>query len=243
MLLLRTDSYGNHLWNETFARTNLYSKGHSLIETRDHGFTIVGTSEESTPEFVLANLNQLSMQQESGPVWLLKTDSTGEMVWDYYLGNEGDRSSFMTNVEDGGYLITGRTNDGDIFLWVVPELDWIQTPVNQVISTNSILIYQLEATSFAPLLWDVNNTGFLIDGDGILRNATSLEPGTYGLSIIVTDAVGNTLTAEISVAVNSESTTPTTTGGDPTLLILAVAGIGGGVAIVLLVVLVKKRGG
>ena len=87
-----------------------------MVETRDHGFTIVGTSEESTPEFALANLDQLSMQEGSGPIWLLRTDSTGEMVWDNYLGNEGDKSTFLTTVEDGGYLITGRTNDGDIFL-------------------------------------------------------------------------------------------------------------------------------
>ena len=94
----------------------------------------------------------------------------------------------------------------------------------------------------------MNNSSFVIDENGVLRNATLLEVGIYELSITVTDAVGNTLTADISVTVNSDSTPPTSTpttlpGGNQTLLILAVAGIGGGVVIVLLVVLVKKRGG
>ncbi len=247
MLLLRTDSNGNHLWNATFLRTGFVSDAYSLVETVDHGFTLLGTCHPDTPEFILTNYHTLSMQEGSGTVWLLQTDSTGDIVWDHYLGHNGDSSRFLTTVEDGGYIITGVT-EGHIFLWIIPELDWIQTPSDQVIALDSQFTYQLEATSVAaPLIWEVNNSSFLIDENGLLSNATHLEVGTYGLSITVTDAVGNTLTAVISVAVGLESTTipttPTTTGGNQTLLILAVAGIGGGVVIILLVVLVKKRGG
>jgi hypothetical protein len=246
MLLLRTDSNGNHLWNATFYRTDFVSDAYSLVETEDHGFTLLGECYDDSPEFALSTNHLLSMQEGSGTVWLLQTDSTGDIVWDHYLGHDGDYSSFLTTVEDGGYLITGTT-EAYIFLWIIPELDWIQTPTDQVITVDSKFLYQLEATSAAaPLIWEVNNSSFVIDENGVLRNASLLEVGIYELSVTVTDVVGNTLTADISVTVSSDSiptTTPTEPSGDQTLLILAVAGIGGGVVIVLLVVIVKKRSG
>ncbi|TFH08992.1 MAG: cadherin repeat domain-containing protein, partial [Candidatus Thorarchaeota archaeon] len=238
MLLLRTDSNGNHVWNATYFRADWVSTGYSLVETSDHGFVLVGTCESGGSD-ALTSLHPLAMQEESGTVWLLKTNSTGNIVWDHYLGSEGDRTTVLTNAKDGGYVITGGTSDGHIFLWVIPELDWIQTPVDQDITTDSLFIYQLEATSAAPLSWHVNNTSFLIDSEGVLRNATVLEARIYELSLTVTDAVDNTLTAHILVTVILDSTTNTTTttttittDGGQTLLLLAVSGIGGAVVIV-----------
>ncbi|MFX1484963.1 MAG: hypothetical protein ACFFCP_17435 [Promethearchaeota archaeon] len=244
MLLLRTDSNGNYLWNATFLKTDFENVAYTLVETSDHGFTLLGECILSLPEFALSNYHELSMQEGIGTVWLLQTDSTGDVVWQHFLGKDGDGSRFLATVEDGGYLITGST-EGHIFLWIIPELNWIQTPTDQVITVDSQLTYQLEAASIAaPLIWEVDNSSFLTDANGVLRNATHLEVGIYELSITVIDAVDNTLTADISVTVNSDSTTTTTTtGGDQTLLILAVAGIGGGVGVILLFVIVKKRGG
>ncbi|MBY8998459.1 MAG: hypothetical protein KGD60_12070 [Candidatus Thorarchaeota archaeon] len=236
VLLMRADSEGNHLWNATYHREGLGSYGLSLVETSNHGFTLL-TMSYSEEEDKMFQLKSFSALLDSAGVWLMKTNSTGAVVSECHLSADRYYANDMVTVREGGYVIAGRTAESDLFLWVIPELDWVQIPADQVTSTSSPFAYQLQAKSAAPLSWQVNNTNFLIDTDGVLRNSTVLEAGVYRLRITVTDAVSNALTADIVVTVSST----TTTDGNQTLLLLAIAGIGGLVVLVLVVVLARKR--
>jgi len=238
VLLLRANAEGNHLWNETYHREGFMNSGVSFVETSNHGFTLLTISSEESPDMRF-QLKSLSALQDTEGVWLLKTNSTGALVSEYLVSADDHICKHMTTVREGGYVITGTANNINPFLWIIPELTWVQTPADRVISTTSPFAYQLQATSAAPLSWHVNNTDFLIDTEGVLRNGTVLEAGVYRLRITVIDGVSNTLAADIVVTVSSDSTT--TADGDQTLLLLA-ASIGGLVVLILVVVLVRKRG-
>jgi hypothetical protein len=238
VLLLRADAEGNHLWNETYDRGGFTDSGVSFVETSNHGFTLLTISSEGGPD-MRAQLKSFLALQDTEGVWLLKTNSTGDLVSECLVSAGYHFCNYMTTVGEGGYVITGTTSNVNPFLWIIPELAWVQTPADQVIGTTSPFAYQLQATSAAPLSWQVNNTNFLIDTEGVLRNSTVLEVGVYQLRITVADAASNTLAADIVVTVSPDSTT--TTDGNQTLLLLA-ASIGGLVVLILVVVLVRKRG-
>ena len=86
--LIKTDSQGNEEWNQTFGGGG----GHSVKQTNDGGYVVIGgtDSEEN--------------------VWLIKTDSQGNEEWNKtYGGSEDDHGISGEQTSDGGYIITGST--------------------------------------------------------------------------------------------------------------------------------------
>lgn len=100
--LIKTDANGNEEWNQTFdGYDGSYSdEAHSAKQTDDGGYIIAG---EKT------NLGG------SISIWLIKTDSNGNMIWNQTFGNQ--QSGKMYDVwatNDGGYIITGNTESSTI---------------------------------------------------------------------------------------------------------------------------------
>ena len=90
--LIKLNSQGEKMWDKVFATDNT-EKAYCVQETYDGGYIIVGYQHGLL-------FNEF--------IWLLKTDSDGEMEWSYRPGY--DIGYYIQETRDGGYIITG-SND------------------------------------------------------------------------------------------------------------------------------------
>jgi regulation of enolase protein 1 (concanavalin A-like superfamily) len=95
MLLIKTDSNGNELWQKAFGGTGR-DYGHSVIQTFDGGFLVAGYT--------------LSFGAGGDDFWLVKTDASGNLEWHQtFGGTSSDVAYSISPTNDGGYIITGHT--------------------------------------------------------------------------------------------------------------------------------------
>jgi len=96
--LIKTDANGNMQWNKTYGGTDDDSL-QTIVPTTDGGFAIAG----KTRSFGTGKLD----------MWLVKTDSYGNVQWSKTFGGPEDDSGPDNNdvlqTADGGYLIAGTT--------------------------------------------------------------------------------------------------------------------------------------
>jgi hypothetical protein len=94
--LIKTDSQGNLIWDKAFGGSD-WDCGYSGKQISDGGYIITGYTDES--ELVSRHL------------WLIKTDSQGELEWDKTFSSSGleDVGYSVEQTRDGGYIVAGRT--------------------------------------------------------------------------------------------------------------------------------------
>ena len=95
-------------WSQTFGGTDDDCAG-SVIQTVDGGFALAGFTQ--------------SYGAGGDDFWLIKTDSTGTMIWNKTYGDsDGDGANSLIQTTDGGYALAGRTvPPNDLFnaFWLV----------------------------------------------------------------------------------------------------------------------------
>ncbi|MDD1758357.1 MAG: hypothetical protein LUQ22_06460 [Methanotrichaceae archaeon] len=109
--LLRTDANGNRLWDRIFGGF-VSSSGDgawSVVESDDGGFVTTGY----TSSFGVGGKD----------LWLIKTDSSGNKLWDRSYGGPKDEVGMsLIQTNDGGYMAAGRTESygsGEDDIWLL----------------------------------------------------------------------------------------------------------------------------
>jgi len=109
MYLIRIDYNGNKLWRgeRMFGRSK-DDHAYSVQQTSDGGFIIAGRTE--------------SFGSGDSDIYLVKTNSLGERLWEKIIGYKGDDwANAVQQTKDGGYIVAGGTKslgsgDSDVYL-------------------------------------------------------------------------------------------------------------------------------
>jgi len=88
--LIKTNSLGDTLWTKTLGGSNA-DVGYCIQQTSDAGFIIAGMT--------------YSIGTGSENIWLIKTDSSGNAIWNKTYG-EGT-GNYVIPTSDGGYIVSG----------------------------------------------------------------------------------------------------------------------------------------
>ena len=104
--LLKTDEFGELEWYSNYDVSS-DDGAFSVVQTEDEGYVAVGYRSpfEGTDELA---------------VWLFKTNSEGEMLWEKsFSGGYNDGGSYVQITDDGGYIITGVTTPSKLLIYDV----------------------------------------------------------------------------------------------------------------------------
>ncbi len=109
----KTDSVGTLIWSKTYGGSrDDYS--YSIQQTTDGGFIIAGKTYSFEDSI-------------NGDVYLIKTDSNGNLLWSKTYGGTGlDEANSVQQTVDGGFIISGTTNSFDSVL----RIYFIKTDAN-----------------------------------------------------------------------------------------------------------------
>ena len=168
VLLIKTDSFGNAQWIKAYGGNN-DDEGNSVQQTSDGGFIICGYTK--------------SYGAGGNDVFLVKTDSLGNELWNKVFGGASDEEGYsVLQTNDGGFLIAGATSSfgaGSRDIWLVKtdangNLSWTKT----IGGGSSDGARQINFT---------NDGGYIITGWTF-----SYGPGAVGnVWLVKTDSLGN----------------------------------------------------
>ncbi|MBK6642762.1 MAG: T9SS type A sorting domain-containing protein [Bacteroidetes bacterium] len=164
--LIKVDSVGNLQWSKTYGGTN-YDLRNSVRQTYDGGYILAG---------------QTLSFGAGGDLFLIKTDSVGNLLWSKTYGGPGNEyGSEIQITSDSGYVIVGYTSSFgagsyDIYLIRTDEVgDTLWTKAYGGIGFESMGSVQ-----------QLNDNGYIISG-----STDSFGNGLFDFYLIRLDPTGN----------------------------------------------------
>ncbi len=107
MWLIKTDENGDLEWDNTYGGTG-----------PDHGYSVI----QSADEYVVTGYTR-SFGEGDYDIWLVKTDNTGNKIWDSTFGGpEDDRSFSIQHTLDNNFVVAGFTESfgaGNYDMWLL----------------------------------------------------------------------------------------------------------------------------
>ncbi len=180
LLFIISISFAQQAWIRTYGGTS-YDYGSSAQQTLDGGYIVVGVT--------------LSFGAGLYDVYLIKTDSTGDMLWTRtYGGIYEDLGASVQQTRDGGYVIIGYTKSygagaNDVYLIKTDSTgDTLWTKTYGGIEDD--LGYSIQQTS---------DDGYIIVGV-----TWSFGSGHEDYYLIKTDSVGDTLWTRTYGGINAD---------------------------------------
>jgi len=174
ILLIKTDTKGNKLWEKVFKRS--WSWGASVQQTRDGGYIILTTA--GYGEGVGGD-----------DAWLIKTDARGNKLWEKTFDiSRWERCTSVQQTSDGGYILVGYTDSygsGNTDVWLIKT----DAKGNKVWDRKLGGKGNDEGNS----VQQTSDGGYILVG-----GTTSYGSGNMDVWLIKTDAEGKTLQGKIS---------------------------------------------
>lgn len=200
--LVKIDSEGAIEWQNAFGGTGI-DYGTCVIQTEDSGY-LLGINTFSTDGDASSSYGDVE-------VLIVKTSNLGELQWKKTVGgSEEDSVSFITQLQNGNYFITGGTgsSDGDItspangYDALVIELIPGNLSNNDFIINNPVSLYPNPCSDILNLKYDnsLSLTKVIISdiigkvisqqSDNLnLINTSHLESGVYFISLVSNTAL------------------------------------------------------
>ena len=204
--LVKTDSTGNMLWNQAYGGENSDS-GSSVVQTTDGGYAIAGCT--------------TSFGAGGDDFWLVKTDSTGNMLWNHTFGGEGnDEALSVVQTNDGGYAIAGYTTSFDpnatSDAWLIklgvgmsPTASFTFSPL--LPNVEELVTFDASA-SIDPdgwidsYIWNFGDDNTITVTISIVTHAYT-APGTYHVILTATDNHGITHSTTKTITIETQEET------------------------------------
>ncbi len=166
--LVKTDPAGSLQWNKTYGGASI-DNAYSVLQTSDGGYALAGRT--------------YSFGAGLSDFWLVKTDASGNMLWNRtYGGTKEDLGFQVIQSNDGGYAIAGYTNSfsASYDSWLVKtdsagNMQWNRTYGG----ANSDYTYSVVQS---------NDSGYAIGG-----HTNSFGAGNYDFWLVKADSAGSML--------------------------------------------------
>jgi len=98
-------SDGALVWNKNFGGSS-YDGAHDVIHTNDGNYVVAG--------YTYSNDFDVSGNHGKADFWLIKIDTTGNLLWQKCFGGSGDDKAYgIQQTFDGGYIVAGTSNSSD----------------------------------------------------------------------------------------------------------------------------------
>lgn len=104
--VVKVDRNGNLLWERSFGGTGI-EISQDITKTDDGGYVVAGHTFSSNTD--------ISKNNGESDMWLVKTDSTGNLVWEKSYGGTGFEAAHAVSFsKDGGFIIVGNSRSSDM---------------------------------------------------------------------------------------------------------------------------------